>query len=51
MNTKLLRQEVQDFINQNLQTDNQSLIFKKSPFEDISMREIVEQIQSKKRIK
>lgn len=51
MNTNLLRQEVQDFINQNLQTDNQSLIFKKSPFEDISMREIVEQIQSKKRIK
>lgn len=39
--------EIQQFINANLNTDLHSLLLKKSPFPDISMQEIVQQIKGK----
>ncbi len=49
MNKAILHKEVQDFINSNLNTDVSKLIFKGSPFDDISIQEIAVQIESKKR--
>ena len=40
--------EVEKFINANLQTDLHSLLLKKSPFAEVSMQEIVQQIKGKK---
>lgn len=40
--------EIQNFINANLQTDLHSLLLKKSPFAEVSMQEIVQQIKGKK---
>lgn len=48
MNTAILDQKVQDFIQKNLNTDLAKLVFKKSPFSDISTKELAEQIASKK---
>ncbi len=48
MNSKILNTEVQKFINANLNTDLHSLLLKKSPFPDVTMREIVQQIKGKK---
>jgi hypothetical protein len=45
--TKILDQEIQNFINVNLNTDLHSLLLKKSPFPDVSMQEIVQQIKGK----
>lgn len=47
MNLKILNLEVQKFINANLKTDLHSLLLKKTPFEDVSMLEIVQQIKGK----
>lgn len=47
MNLKILNPEVQNFINANLKTDLHSLLLKKTPFEDVSMLEIVQQIKGK----
>lgn len=44
---KILRQEIQDFINANLNTDLHSLLLKKSPFPDVTMHEIVQQIKGR----
>lgn len=44
---KLLNKEVQNYINANLNTDLHALLLKKSPFSDISMQEIVQQIKGK----
>ena len=49
MNKAILHKEVQDFINSNLNSDVSKLIFKGSPFDDISIQEIAVQIESKKR--
>ncbi|WP_417428827.1 THUMP-like domain-containing protein [Halpernia sp.] len=43
----LLHKETQNFINANLKTDLHSLLLKKSPFPEVSMLEIVEQIKGK----
>ncbi len=48
MNLSILNLEVQTFINANLQTDLHSLLLKKSPFPEVSMLEIVQQIKGKK---
>jgi hypothetical protein len=40
--------EIQEFINANLHTDLHSLLLKKSPFPEVSMPEIVQQIKGKK---
>ncbi len=44
---KLLNKEVQHYINANLKTDLHSLLLKKSPFPEVSMQEIVQQIKGK----
>ncbi|MGV4413628.1 THUMP-like domain-containing protein [Chryseobacterium sp. T1] len=45
---KLLNKDIQDYINANLNTDLHSLLLKKSPFENVSIQEIVQQIKGKK---
>lgn len=49
MNKNLLNIDVQNFIQDNLNTDIPSLSLKKSPFPKISSKEIAEQVDSKKR--
>jgi len=44
---KILNNEVQEYINANLNTDLHSLLLKKSPFPEVSMQEIVQQIKGK----
>lgn len=46
--SNLLLPEVQRFINENLSTDLHQLLLKKSPFPDVSIQEIVQQIKGKK---
>ena len=48
-NQLLLEKQVQGFINENLNADIAKLLFKGSPFDKITIREIVGQIESKKR--
>ena len=43
----ILNKKVQQYINANLTTDLHSLLLKKSPFLDVSMQEIVQQIKGK----
>ncbi len=45
---KLTTPDIQDFIRQNLNSDLHLLLLKKSPFEDVAMHEIVQQIKGKK---
>ena len=45
---KILKADIQEYINANLQTDLHSLLLKKSPFPEVSMQEIVQQIKGKK---
>lgn len=47
MGDKLLNIKVQDYINANLNTDLHALLLKKSPFPEVSMHEIVQQIKGK----
>lgn len=47
MNNKI-KIELQNFINANLQSDLHSLLLKKSPFPEVSMQEIVQQIKGQK---
>ena len=49
MNLKLLNTEIQDFISEHLNSDISKLIFKGTPFKDISIKEIIEQIEAKKK--
>ncbi|MDP3468156.1 MAG: hypothetical protein Q8S11_07460 [Daejeonella sp.] len=49
MNKNLLNIEVQNFIEDNLNSDIRTLSLKKSPFPNISTKELAEQIDSKKR--
>lgn len=51
MNQKTLHTEAQKFINDNLNTDISKLIFKGSPFQEITIQKLVEQIEAKKRCK
>ena len=43
----IIKEEVQNYINANLNSDLHSLLLKKSPFSDVSMQEIVQQIKGK----
>jgi len=45
---KLLTKEIQKYINANLNTDLHSLLLKKSPFPEVSMQELVQQIKGRK---
>lgn len=47
MNQYILNTKTQDFINKNLTTDISKLLFKGSSFENITIQELVEQIESK----
>ncbi|MFZ4928768.1 class I SAM-dependent methyltransferase [Chryseobacterium sp. Mn2064] len=44
---KILNKEVQNYINANLNIDLHTLLLKKSPFPEVSMQEIVQQIKGK----
>jgi hypothetical protein len=44
---KILHQDIQEYIHANLHTDLHSLLLKKSPFPEVSMPEIVQQIKGK----
>ncbi len=44
----LLNQEIQQYINANLNADLHSLLLKKSPFAEVSMQELVQQIKGRK---
>ena len=47
MKKEILNPEIQKYINANLKVDLHSLLLKKSPFADVSMQEIVQQIKGK----
>lgn len=47
INTNLLNKDVQNFINDNLKSDLTKLLLKKSPFAEVSMQEIAQQIKGK----
>ena len=47
----LLKKEVQDFINANLNSKTTELALKKNPFENIAYTEIIEQIVAKQKAK
>ena len=49
MNKNILHTEVQDFINGNLHSNTSKLLFKGSPFKHVTIQEIVEQIEAKKK--
>lgn len=51
MNKKILHKEVQDFINSNLKADITKLVLKGSPFVEVSIQEIAEQLISKQKCK
>lgn len=44
---KILDKDIQNYINANLNTDLHALLLKKSPFTEVSMQEIVQQIKGK----
>ena len=47
MNINILHTEVQGFINKNLNSDTSKLLFKGSQFDNVTIQELVEQIESK----
>ncbi|UIR57664.1 class I SAM-dependent methyltransferase [Sphingobacterium sp. SRCM116780] len=49
MNTRILQQEVQDFINQHLTESSTKIALKKSPFEGVTSSELAAQIDGKQR--
>ncbi len=49
MNEQILHQDVQDYINHHLQSDLHTLILKGSPFEELSVQEIANQIICKQK--
>jgi len=46
--SKIISSDIQNYIKQNLNSDLNKLLLKKSPFSDVSMQEIVQQIKGKK---
>lgn len=49
MNTDLLHIEIQEFINNNINSDTSELLLKGIPFESVDSKLIIEQIEAKKR--
>lgn len=47
MENKILNEAVQQYINANLKTDLHNLLLKKSPFPEVSMQQIVQQIKGR----
>lgn len=46
--SKLISSDIQNYINQNLNSDLNQLLLKKSPFSDVTIQEIVQQIKGRK---
>ncbi|UQB69527.1 class I SAM-dependent methyltransferase [Epilithonimonas zeae] len=46
--SKLISSDIQNYINQNLNSDLNKLLLKKSPFSDVTIQEIVQQVKGKK---
>lgn len=46
--SKLISSDIQNYINQNLNSDLNKLLLKKSPFDNVSIQEIVQQIKGRK---
>ena len=51
MNEAILNIEIQEFINSNLNSEITKLLFKGSPFQQVSIQDITEQIESKNKCK
>lgn len=51
MNNHLLNRDVQDFLDEHLNSDLDRMIFKGSPFPEIKVQELARQIQSKRKCK
>ena len=51
VNSEILKRDVQKFINDNLSTDIHKILLRSSPFPNISSKDLVEQIESKKKAK
>lgn len=51
MNKDILNTGIQEFINKKIDTDTMSVLLKKSPFQGVSSKELVEQIEAKKKCK
>ncbi len=51
MNKTILNTGIQEFINENLNTDIMSVLLKKLPFSTVSVQEVAEQIEAKKKCK
>ncbi|TLP80549.1 THUMP-like domain-containing protein [Maribacter sp. ACAM166] len=51
MNSEILSKEVQRFINDNLSSNIHKILLKKSPFSNVTSKELVEQIESKAKSK
>lgn len=51
MNNYILHPDIQNYINENLDTDVSKILFKKINFPNVTTQEIVEQIQAKKKCK
>lgn len=49
MNKNILHTEVQNYINENLHVNIEELIFKKSPFKDITIQELANQLVAKQK--
>lgn len=49
MNKAILNTKIQEFINSNFKTDISRLLLKRLPFHDVTSKEIIEQIEAKKR--
>jgi 16S rRNA G966 N2-methylase RsmD len=49
LNQAILNSEIQTYISENLGTESSKILFGKSPFKEVSTKELVEQIESKKR--
>lgn len=47
MNDAILHTDVQEFISENLHTDIPTLLFQKSPFDEVTIKELTEQIEAK----
>lgn len=51
MNKSILNREVQNYLSKNLNVNLNKLVFKKSPFQQISIQELVQQIEGKLKVK
>jgi 16S rRNA G966 N2-methylase RsmD len=51
LNKNILHTEIQEYINNNLNTDTSKILFKGTTFPNVTIQEIVEQIEAKKKCK